>query len=84
VQLDGVADEPAGAERDRLRELYCTSYPDGRARLAWPELTHFRIVPSWARSSDFAATPAPLIVEVDFAIEIASDSTSPTSPTSRA
>jgi PPOX class probable F420-dependent enzyme len=67
VQLDGLADEPTGAELDRLREVYFAAYPDGRERLAWPGLTHFRIVPSWCRFSDFAASPAPLIVELELA-----------------
>jgi PPOX class probable F420-dependent enzyme len=67
VQLDGLADEPAGADRDRLREVYFAVYPDGRERLAWPGLTHFRIVPAWGRFSDFGASPAPLIVELDLA-----------------
>ena len=67
VQLDGRADEPTGTELDRLREVYFATYPDGRERLAWPGLTHFRIVPTWGRFSDFEASPAPLIVELDLA-----------------
>ena len=70
VQIDGIADEPAGAHGDRLREVYFAAYPDGRARLAWPGLTHFRIRPSRARSSDFAVAPAPSIFEVDFAFDL--------------
>jgi len=65
VQLDGMADEPTGADRDRLREVYFTVYPGGRERLSWPGLTHFRIVPTWGRFSDFEASPEPLIVELD-------------------
>ena len=65
VQLEGLADEPTGSELDRLREVYFAAYPDGRERLAWPGLTHFRIVPSWARFSDFEASPERLIVELD-------------------
>jgi PPOX class probable F420-dependent enzyme len=66
VQIDGLADEPSGAERDRLREVYFAAFPDGRDRLTWPDITHFRIVPAWARSSDFAAPGGqPLIVELD-------------------
>lgn len=34
VQLEGVADEPTGAERDRILEAYFAAYPDGRDRLA--------------------------------------------------
>ena len=67
VQLDGLADEPTGAELDRLREVYFAAYPDGRERLAWPGLTHFRIVPTWGRFSDFEASDGPLIVEIDLA-----------------
>jgi PPOX class probable F420-dependent enzyme len=67
VQLDGLADEPRGADRDRLREVYFAAYPDGRERLAWPGLTHFRIVPTWGRFSDFGASQGPLIVEFDLA-----------------
>jgi pyridoxine/pyridoxamine 5'-phosphate oxidase len=55
VQLEGIADEPAGAERDRILEAYFAVYPDGRDRLAWPGITHFRIRPTWARYSDFNA-----------------------------
>jgi PPOX class probable F420-dependent enzyme len=69
VQIDGVVDESTGGERERLRELYFTAHPDGRARLAWPGLTHFRIAPARMRSSDFAASPGPLIVEVDVSID---------------
>jgi Pyridoxamine 5'-phosphate oxidase len=66
IQVDGLADEPTGAERDRVRELYLTAFPDGRERLGWPGITHFRIVPRWARSSDFGVSPGPLVVEFDF------------------
>jgi PPOX class probable F420-dependent enzyme len=67
VQLDGVADEPTDSELDRLRAVYFAVYPDGRERLAWPGLTHFRLVPAWARFSDFEASPGPMIVELDLA-----------------
>ena len=67
VQLEGLADEPTGAERDRLREVYFTAYPDGRERLAWPGLTHFRMVPTWARFSDFEAVAGAAVVEFDLA-----------------
>jgi hypothetical protein len=69
VQLEGLADEPSGAARDRVREIYFAAFPDGRDRLSWPDLTHFRIVPRWARSSDFAAPGGePLIVELDLRV----------------
>jgi general stress protein 26 len=61
VQLEGIADEPAGAERDRILEAYFAAYPDGRDRLKWPGITHFRVRPVWARYSDF--NPGGQIVE---------------------
>jgi len=53
VQLEGIADEPTGADRDRILEAYFLAYPDGRDRLAWPGITHFRVRPTWIRYSDF-------------------------------
>lgn len=53
AQLEGIADEPTGAERDRILAAYFIPYPDGRERLAWPCITHFRVRLRWARYSDF-------------------------------
>lgn len=53
VQLEGIADEPTGSERDRILETYFAAYPDGRDRLAWKGITHFRVRPTWIRYSDF-------------------------------
>src|SRR4051794_2321801 len=53
VQLEGIADQPTGAERERLQRAYFARFPDGPARLAWPGLTYFRVRPTWARYSDF-------------------------------
>ena len=53
VQLEGIADEPIGAERDRILAAYFIPYPDGRDRLSWPGITHFRVHLDWARYSDF-------------------------------
>ena len=62
VQYEGVADEPNGAERERLTAAYYGVYPDGRDRLSWPGLTYFRVRPRWIRYSDFGQAP-PLIAE---------------------
>ena len=62
VQYEGVADEPEGADRERLTAEYYAVYPDGRDRLSWPGLTYFRVRPQWIRYSDFGQ-PTPLIVE---------------------
>jgi general stress protein 26 len=53
VQLEGIADEPKGAELDRVKEIYFGVYPDGRTRQNWPGMTYFRVRPVWARYSDF-------------------------------
>ena len=53
VQIEGIADEPKGDERDRILEVYFAAYPDGRDRLSWTGIIHFRVRPSWIRYSDF-------------------------------
>jgi len=62
VQYEGIADEPLGAELQRMKELYFAKFPDGRARLSWPGITYVRVRPSWLRYSDYSA-PEPLILE---------------------
>lgn len=64
VQLEGVADEPQGDDRERLVNLYLTVFPDGRERQDWPHLTYFRISPRWIRYSDFSVNP-PRILEFE-------------------
>ncbi|MEV4684980.1 pyridoxamine 5'-phosphate oxidase family protein [Streptomyces kurssanovii] len=63
VQIEGLADFPAGAELTRLQECYFRVYPDGRDRLSWPGITHVRVRPTWVRYSDFTQEP-PHVVEV--------------------
>jgi pyridoxine/pyridoxamine 5'-phosphate oxidase len=53
VQVEGIADEPAGAELDRLKTTYFAVYPDGESRQSWSGITYFRVRPTWARYSDF-------------------------------
>jgi general stress protein 26 len=62
VQYEGITDEPAGAELERLKDLYFESFPDGRERESWPGLTYIRARPTWIRYSDFNQEP-PEIVE---------------------
>src|SRR5438105_1709405 len=40
LQLEGLADEPTGAELERLRATYFAAWPDGPQRLAWPGITY--------------------------------------------
>jgi hypothetical protein len=63
VQCEGIADEPAGAELERIKAVYIATFPDGVARQSWPGLTYFRVRLGWARYSDFR-TPDSMIVEL--------------------
>jgi len=64
VQYEGVADEPSGAELQRLKEIYFSVFPDGRERQSWPGLIYVRAKPTWIRYSDFNQAQ-PGIVEFD-------------------
>jgi uncharacterized glyoxalase superfamily protein PhnB len=57
AQLEGVADFPTGKAAERIREVYFGVYPDGRERMAWPDICHVRVRPSWARLSGFNVDP---------------------------
>jgi general stress protein 26 len=63
VQLDGVADEPSGADLERLKQVYYARFPDGPTRLSWPGLVYLRVRPRWLRYSNFRTDP-PVIVEM--------------------
>jgi hypothetical protein len=65
LQYEGVADEPTGAELERLKERYFLRFPDGRDRQRWPGILYVRIRPRWLRFSNFTTTP-PDIVELRF------------------
>ncbi len=65
VQYEGIADEPRGADLQRLKKLYFKSFPDGRERQSWPGIAYFRARPKWIRYSDFNQDP-PSIVEFNF------------------
>ena len=64
VQLEGIADEPAGKDLARLKKVYFKAYPDGRGRETWPDIAYFRVRPTWVRYSDYNQIP-PVIVEFD-------------------
>jgi general stress protein 26 len=62
VQYEGKADEPSGADLERLKRVYYSVYPDGPSRTSWPGLIYIRAKPSWIRYSDYNHDP-PEIVE---------------------
>ncbi|HRG99190.1 MAG TPA: pyridoxamine 5'-phosphate oxidase family protein, partial [Polyangiaceae bacterium] len=66
VQLEGLADEPRGAELERLKAAYFARFPDGPERAAREPLTYFRVRPRWVRVSDFTG-PEPKVTVVELA-----------------
>ncbi len=62
AQYEGEADEPTGAELERLKAAYYLVYPDGPDRVSWPGLIYWRVRPTWIRYSDYNVSP-PQIVE---------------------
>lgn len=63
VQLEGIADEPAGEELARVQAIYFATFPDGRDRAQWKGITWVRVRPTWARVSDYTQDP-PSVTEV--------------------
>ena len=63
LQVEGDADEPTGAELDRLKARYFEVFPDGRDRQAWEGIAYLRVKPTWFRYSDFCVEP-PTIIEL--------------------
>jgi general stress protein 26 len=53
IQLEGVADLPVGSELEEVRRQYLEKFPDGKERLRWPGILHFRVRTEWRRYSDF-------------------------------
>jgi hypothetical protein len=58
VQYEGLADEPEGADLDRLKARYFSRFPDGPDRQGWAGLIYVRARPTWIRYSDFNVKPA--------------------------
>jgi len=66
AQIEGTADEPTGAELERLKAVYFAAFPDGVERLKWEGITYFRVRPTFVRFSDFAHPGGPRIEELTF------------------
>lgn len=81
VQLEGVADEPAGVELKALKQVYYAAHPDGPTRLSLPGLIYICVRPTWIRYSDYNARPPEIIefreagrADVDAMVEAHRDS----------
>ncbi len=66
LQLEGLADEPTGAELERLKRVYLAAFPDGIEREQWPDITYVRVRIKWARYSDFG--PGGGVFEIDLSV----------------
>ncbi len=55
AQIEGIAHpvSPGDAADAACLDAYYAAWPDGRERALWPNLVYWRIVPRWARYSDF-------------------------------
>ncbi|HZQ55940.1 MAG TPA: hypothetical protein VFB14_27345 [Bryobacteraceae bacterium] len=60
-----MAEELASPELERHQEIYFKPWPDGPARVSWPEIVYFVVKPTWVRFSDFDQNP-PVICEFTF------------------
>ena len=56
-----MADEPTGADLERLKECYFSRFPDGRDRQVWAGLTYVRARPTWIRYSDYNQAPVEIV-----------------------
>jgi len=65
LQLEGVAEEPVGDDLLRLQATYFDAWPDGPARMRWPEIAYFVVRPRWLRYSDYEQSP-PFLWEMEF------------------
>jgi hypothetical protein len=64
LQFEGVAKELLGAEREPYLKTYLLAWPECRAHLERPGITHFVVSPTWMRYSDYDQSP-PLIKEIE-------------------
>jgi general stress protein 26 len=69
LQLEGLAlpVSVASAEDEVYRHAYYEAWPEGRQHIQWQNLAYWRVVPRWARYSDYDR--GPLILEFDWNCE---------------
>jgi len=61
VQYEGIADEPSGADLERLKRLYFDRAPGRGGPEIWLDLTYIRVRPTWIRFGDFNQTPPEVV-----------------------
>ena len=66
IQIDGLFDQPDGADLAGLRDVFAHEQPlEARIRAGRPTHVYFRIRPLWARYSDFMDEPG-RVLTLDF------------------
>ena len=58
AQYEGLAEECAGAEGERYKEMYFRAWPECVAHRSWPGIVYFVVRPVWIRYSAFDSSPA--------------------------
>lgn len=53
LQYDGLADQPAGAELERIKAFYQSVFPQKTSHEFWPGNDYFRVRPRWIRLSNY-------------------------------
>jgi general stress protein 26 len=69
LQLQGIAEELSGDELIRCKRIYFAVWDDGPSREDLPDITYFRVRPTWLRYSDFSIEP-PRIVEINVSNDV--------------
>lgn len=66
IQIEGVFDEPADDDLQRLSQRFADEFPrEATVRRGRPSHLYFRITPTWARYTDFSDEPA-RVLTLDF------------------
>jgi hypothetical protein len=53
LQYDGLADQPQGAQLDRIKAFYLSAFPQKASHEFWPGNDYFRARPRWIRLSNY-------------------------------
>ncbi|MEU2201138.1 pyridoxamine 5'-phosphate oxidase family protein [Isoptericola sp. NPDC019482] len=63
LQVEGVADAPEGADRERCAAAYRSAFPQFAASLVDPGIVVVRVQARWARWGDYRSSP-PVVEEL--------------------
>ncbi|MWB98167.1 pyridoxamine 5'-phosphate oxidase family protein [Agromyces seonyuensis] len=58
LQVEGVADSPAGGDQERCTAAYLAAFPQYAASFDDPGVVLVRVIPNWARHGDYRERPA--------------------------